>query len=233
LNTSSLATYARLGLVGIVMYGVVTWPCDGAWAKILRQIDADGVIWFTNIPSTSGDGGASLDTPRAKQPSRALRVQSHPYRMEVDQLARRHGLSPNLVSALMAVESDFDPTAVSPKGAQGLMQLMPLIARHYRVYNPLNPQENIEGGIRFLSDLLQLFDNQLPLALAAYNGGEGLVRKHGGVPPMLESYVNKVLALYEQTRGMPIHRYIMPSGLVLFSNVPLSQEQLSQWDVKR
>jgi Transglycosylase SLT domain len=233
LSTSPLAIYARLGLVGIVMYGVVTWPCAGAWAKILRQVDAEGVIWFTNIPPISGEGGALQITPRAKRPSRALRVQSHPYRMEVDQLARRHGLSPNLVSALMAVESDFDPTAVSPKGAQGLMQLMPLITRYYRVYNPFNPQENIEGGIRFLSDLLQLFDNQLPLALAAYNGGEGLVRKHGGVPPMLESYVNKVLTLYEQTRGTPIHRYLMPSGIILFSNVPLSQEQLSPWDVKR
>jgi soluble lytic murein transglycosylase-like protein len=215
------------------MYGVVTLPCSEAWAKILRQVDAEGVIWFTNIPSTSGKGGVSQSTPRTERPSRALRVQSHPYRMEVDQLARRHGLSPNLVSALMAVESDFDPTAVSPKGAQGLMQLMPLIARYYRVFNPFNPQQNIEGGIRFLSDLLQLFDNQLPLALAAYNGGEGLVRKHGGVPPMLESYVNKVLTLYEQTRGTPIHRYLMPSGIMLFSNVPLSQEQLSPWDAKR
>src|SRR5919109_674148 len=90
---------------------------------------------------------------------------------------------PHLVSALIAVESAFDPEAVSPKGAQGLMQLMPLIAQYYRVYNPFNPKENIEGGIRYLSDLLRLFDNQLPLALAAYNGGENLVRKHGGVPP--------------------------------------------------
>jgi soluble lytic murein transglycosylase-like protein len=113
------------------------------------------------------------------------------------------------------------------------MQLMPLIARYYRVYNPFNPQQNIEGGIRYLSDLLRLFDNQLPLAIAAYNGGEGLVRKHGAVPPVLESYVNKVLTLYEQARGTQIHRYMMPSGVILFSNVPLSQEQLSQWDVKR
>jgi soluble lytic murein transglycosylase-like protein len=153
--------------------------------------------------------------------------------MEVEQLAYRHGLNPGLVSALMAVESDFDPMAVSAKGAQGLMQLMPLIARYYRVYNPFDPQQNIEGGIRYLSDMLRLFDNQLPLALAAYNGGEGLVRKHGGVPPFLESYVNKVLTLYEQARGRQIHRYIMPSGLILFSNVPLSQEQLSQWESKR
>jgi soluble lytic murein transglycosylase-like protein len=153
--------------------------------------------------------------------------------MEVERLAPQHGLSPNLVNAIMAVESDFDPTAVSSKGAQGLMQLMPLITQYYRVYDPFNPQQNIEGGIRYLSDLLRLFDNQLPLAIAAYNGGEGLVRKHGGVPPALESYVNKVLMLYEHARGTQIHRYMLPSGAMLFSNVPLSQEQLSQWDAKR
>jgi soluble lytic murein transglycosylase-like protein len=215
------------------MYGIVMFPLPEAGAKILRYIDAEGVIWFTNIPRTPDQGGAPRSAPETQQSNRVVRVQAHPYHTEVEQLARRHGLSPNLVSALMAVESDFDPTAISPKGAQGLMQLMPLIAQYYRVYNPFNPQQNIEGGIRYLSDLLQLFDNQLPLAIAAYNGGEGLVRKHGGVPPMLESYVNKVLTLYEQTRGTQIHRYITPSGVVLFSNVPLSQEQLSQWDVKR
>jgi soluble lytic murein transglycosylase-like protein len=215
------------------MYAMVVFPPPEAWAKIVRYIDAEGVIWFTNIPRTPDQRGEPRNAPETKRSTRAVRVQAHPYRMEVEHLARRHGLSPNLVSALMAVESDFDPTAISPKGAQGLMQLMPLIARYYRVYNPFNPQQNIEGGIRYLNDLLQLFDNQLPLAIAAYNGGEGLVRKHGGVPPMLESYVNKVLTLYEQTRGTQIRRYILPSGLVLFSNVPLTQEQLSQWDVKR
>jgi soluble lytic murein transglycosylase-like protein len=233
LSVSPLGTWARLGLVGMVMCGLVMFHSPRAWAKILRHVDADGVIWFTNLPPTIGERGSPQSASETQRPTRAARTQAHPYRMEVEQLARRHGLSANLVSALMAVESDFDPTAVSTKGAQGLMQLMPLIAEHYRVYNPFNPQQNIEGGIRYLSDLLQLFDNQLPLAIAAYNGGEGLVRKHGGVPPVLESYVNKVLTLYEQARGTQIHRYIMPSGVMLFSNVPLSQEQLSQWDVKR
>jgi soluble lytic murein transglycosylase len=231
LSLAPLGAYVRWGVAGVALCGAVLFPPPEAWAKILRYIDADGVIWFTNIPPTSEQRSAAESTPAAQQPRRAERVRAHPYRTEVEQLARQYGLSPNLVSALMAVESDFDPTAVSPKGAQGLMQLMPLIVKYYRVYNPFNPQQNIEGGIRYLSDLLQLFDNQLPLAIAAYNGGEGLVRKHGGVPPMLESYVNKVLMLYEQTRGMSIHRYITPAGLVLFSNVPLSQEQLSQWDV--
>ena len=233
MSVPPLCIYVRLGLVGMIVYGVVVFHPCAAWARILRYVDADGVIWFTNVPPTPDQPSAAPSAPGTKRSSRGARVRDHPYRMEVEELARRHGLSPNLVSALMAVESDFDPAAISPKGAQGLMQLMPLIVKYYQVYNPFNPQQNIEGGIRYLSDLLRLFDNQLPLALAAYNGGEGLVRKHGGVPPMLESYVNKVLTLYEQTRGMRIHRYVMPSGMMLFSNVPLSQEQLSQWDVKR
>lgn len=217
----------------MVTCGVMMLYAPATSAKILRHVDADGVIWFTNIPPTPGERGARQSAAGAKRPHRAMRLQTHPYRTEVEQLARQHGLNPSLVNALMAVESDFNPTAVSSKGAQGLMQLMPLIAQYYRVYNPFDPQQNIEGGIRYLSDLLRLFDHQLPLALAAYNGGEGLVRKHGAVPPVLESYVNKVLALYEQTHGTQIHRYVLPSGLILFSNVPLSQEQLSQWDAKR
>lgn len=217
----------------MVLCGVVMLNLSEAWGKILRHVDAEGVIWFTNIPSSPDERALPRSAAKAKPPKQVGRIQTHPYRLEVEQLAHRHGLNPSLVNAIMAVESDFDPTAVSSKGAQGLMQLMPLIAQHYRVYDPFNPQQNIEGGIRFLSDLLQLFDNQLPLAIAAYNGGEGLVRKHGGVPPILESYVNKVLTLYEQARGTKIHRYIMPAGTILFSNVPLTQGQLSQWDVKR
>jgi hypothetical protein len=215
------------------MVGIVFLAPPPAGAKIIRQVDADGVIWFTNIPPTPMERSPRQPTMAARGARHTARLQNHPYRTTVEQLAHRHGVHPRLVSALMAVESDFDPTAISPKGAQGLMQLMPLIARHYRVYNPFDPQQNIEGGIRYLGDLLRLFDHQLPLALAAYNGGEGLVRKHGGVPPFLEAYVNKVLTLYEQDRGQHIYRYHMPSGLMLFSNVPLSQEQLNQWEVKK
>jgi hypothetical protein len=222
-----------LWLIGMTVFGVVSACATASWGKILRYVDANGVIWFTDIPTPPGEREAQQTTAGSRQPDRVMQLKTHPYRAAVEQLARRHALNPQLVSALMAVESAFDPEAVSPKGAQGLMQLMPLIAQYYRVYNPFNPDDNIEGGIRYLSDLLRLFDNQLPLALAAYNGGENLVRKHGGVPPFLEAYVNKVLALYEQARGTSIHRYMLPSGTLLFSNVPLSQEHVSQWEVKK
>jgi soluble lytic murein transglycosylase-like protein len=196
----------------------------------LRYVDANGVIWFTNLPTPRDEPGTPPAGTTAKRQGRLQRLRQLPYLTEVEQIARQHHLSPHLVSALMAVESGFDPGAQSPKGARGLMQLMPLIAQYYRVYNPYDPRQNIAGGVHFLSDLLKIFDNQLPLALAAYNGGEGLVRQHGGVPPFLESYVNKVLTLYEQMRGTAIHRYLLPSGTILFSNVPLSQDQLRQWE---
>jgi hypothetical protein len=220
----------RLWLVGVlVLGGALGLPTPGQ-GKILRYVDANGVIWFTNLPTPRDEPGTPPAGTTAKRQGRLQRLRQLPYLTEVEQIARQHHLSPHLVSALMAVESGFDPGAQSPKGARGLMQLMPLIAQYYRVYNPYDPRQNIAGGVHFLSDLLKIFDNQLPLALAAYNGGEGLVRQHGGVPPFLESYVNKVLTLYEQMRGTAIHRYLLPSGTILFSNVPLSQDQLRQWE---
>lgn len=223
----------RLGLIGVLVVGLALALSTDSQGKILRHVDADGVIWFTNIPTPKDRQAGSRAGAGTARHDRVQQLRQHPYRTDVEQIARQHRVSPHLVSALMAVESGFNPEALSPKGAQGLMQLMPLITQHYRVYNPLDPQQNIEGGVRFLNDLLQIFDNQLPLALAAYNGGEGLVRQHGGVPPFLESYVNKVMTLYEQIQGASIHRYLLPSGTILFSNVPLSQEQLRQWEAKK
>ena len=224
MSRQQFPTYLRAWLMGSILLALLLVPPTAGGGKIIRYVDENGVIWFTNIP-TSPRGSAKRD--------RVTRARDHPYRAEVEQIARQHALNPHLVSALMSVESDFNSGALSSKGAQGLMQLMPLIAQYYRVYDPFDPQQNIAGGVRYLRDLLRLFDDRLPLALAAYNGGEGLVRKHGGVPPFLESYVNKVMQVYEQSRGTSIHRYLLPSGGILFSNVPLSQEHVAQWEVKK
>lgn len=112
--------------------------------------------------------------------------------------ARRHGLDPDLVVAVAGVESGFRPTAVSPKGAQGVMQLMPGTARDLGVTDPLDPAANVDGGTRYLRDLLARFDGDLSKALAAYNAGPGAVARHQGVPPYRETqdYVKKVLRRY-------------------------------------
>jgi soluble lytic murein transglycosylase-like protein len=112
--------------------------------------------------------------------------------------ARRHGLDPELVIAVAAVESGFRPEAVSPKGAQGLMQLMPRTAEALGVENAFDPAQNLDGGARHLGQLLTLYGGDLAKALAAYNAGEGAVHRHGGVPPYRETraYVRKVLDRY-------------------------------------
>ena len=110
-------------------------------------------------------------------------------------VARRHGLDPRLVLAVASVESGFRSDAVSPKGAQGLMQLMPATAASLGVVDPLDPETNLEGGTRYLAELIALYDGDLTKALAAYNAGPGAVKRHGGVPPYRETraYLKKVL----------------------------------------
>jgi soluble lytic murein transglycosylase len=110
-------------------------------------------------------------------------------------MAARHGVDPYLVRAVIQVESAYKPDARSPKGAMGLMQLMPQTARHYDVGNPYDPKANIEGGIKFLKSLLGRFE--LSVALAAYNAGEAAVQRFGGVPPYRETrdYVTRVLEI--------------------------------------
>ncbi len=113
--------------------------------------------------------------------------------------ARRHGLDPDLVLAVISVESGFRPQAVSPKGAQGLMQLMPRTAAELGVKDALDPADNLDGGARHLLFLLTLYDGDVARALAAYNAGVGAVARHRGVPPYRETrdYVKRVLERYQ------------------------------------
>ncbi|MCL6611505.1 MAG: lytic transglycosylase domain-containing protein [Peptococcaceae bacterium] len=112
----------------------------------------------------------------------------------VDRVAAKYGLDPALLRAVVEVESDFNPLAVSGAGAMGLMQLMPDTARSLGVKNPFDPMENLEGGARYLKSMIGRFNGNLRLALAAYNAGPGAVEKYGGVPPYGEtlSYLRKI-----------------------------------------
>ena len=123
----------------------------------------------------------------------------------IDGAAERHGVSASLIRALIHTESAFNPRAVSPKGARGLMQLMPQIASYLGVKNSFDPQQNIAGGTRHLALLIKRYGGNLKLALAAYNAGESAVEQYGGIPPYRETqeYVRRVLALmtrYNVTR---------------------------------
>jgi len=152
-------------------------------------------------------GGGELDVPvstvRGFVPDEVLEeIGSAPPGADVRALAiaaaRRHGIDPALVLAVVSVESAFQPQAVSPKGAVGLMQLMPRTANALGVEDALDPAQNLDGGARYLGSLLTLYRGDLTRALAAYNAGEGAVARHGGVPPYRETrtYVRKVLDRY-------------------------------------
>lgn len=107
-------------------------------------------------------------------------------------------MDPELIKAVARVESNYNPTALSPKGALGIMQLVPATAERFGVADPYDPAQNIEGGVRYLKFLQDRFPGNLALALAAYNAGENAVRRHGGIPPYRETrdYVRKIRRLY-------------------------------------
>lgn len=123
------------------------------------------------------------------------------FKEAVEAAARRHALDPALVHAVIEAESNYNPYAVSPKGAEGLMQLMPTTARRFGVANSFDFAENLQGGVRYLRYLLDLFGDER-LAVAAYNAGEKAVIRYGGIPPFAEtrSYVRKVTERYQAGR---------------------------------
>ncbi len=145
----------------------------------------------------------------------------------VEEAARRHDVDPNLVRSLIKVESNFNAHAVSPKGAMGLMQLMPATARTLNVSNPFDPQQNVDAGVRHLKHLLQDFNGDVKLSLAAYNAGAGAVARSKGVPPYAETrnYVKRITALYGDHGKLltgpvaaPIHVFRDSSGVLTITN---------------
>lgn len=179
---------------------------DGAYANtIYRYVDASGKLTYSDrrmhdgyVPLVKSWKGWQEAAPPAN-----LREGVTKYRPLVKEAAQRHALSAALISAVIHAESYYNPLAVSKKGAVGLMQLMPGTASRYGVRDRQDPKQNVEGGTRYLRDLLVMFDNQMELALAAYNAGENAVKRRGNtIPPYPETrhYVKKVLALYERYR---------------------------------
>jgi soluble lytic murein transglycosylase-like protein len=135
------------------------------------------------------------------------------YRDLVEAAAKRHNMDADLITSVIAVESNFDPKAVSRKNARGLMQLLPETAAQFGVKNIDDPAENIDAGTRYLRDLLQKYNNDLALALAAYNAGPDKVQQYGRVPPYAEtiSYVRRVKRGYEKSKSAPSAKTAAPS----------------------
>jgi soluble lytic murein transglycosylase-like protein len=164
---------------------------------IYYRHNPDGTIELTNVPT-----GAGL-TPVRSTMHGVTPGSGAKYREMIFRTAREHGVHPDLAYAVAAVESSFDPQARSPKGALGLMQLMPDTAERFGVTDPFDPAENVRGGVRFLRYLLDLFGGDVRLALAAYNAGENAVLATGRVPPYQETrtYVAKIIRRFGPGRA--------------------------------
>jgi soluble lytic murein transglycosylase-like protein len=208
----------RVMLGSCLVGGSLLW-CVAAQAQIVRYQGPDGRLYFTNLPLPPASGATAVT-----RPAHATRLTTQaPVFSLIQRLAQQYSVDPQLVRAIITVESNFDPHAVSRAGAQGLMQLMPDTAARYRVEDPFDPHANIEGGIRYLRDLLRLFPSDLRHVLAAYNAGEGAVQQYGGIPPYPETqrYVERVLALYGVAAPPPqgkIYRYRTASGSILLTD---------------
>lgn len=212
-----------------------------ACADIYKYVTNDGVIVFTDVPSEADT--VVLRTRTAKKEARPVsgkgRYQENFRRFYpiVKLKAEEYGLDPELVKALITVESSWHPSAVSSKGAMGLMQLMPRTAQSLSVGNPFDPQENVTGGVKYLRMLIDYFGGDLRKALAAYYAGPTRVVKTAYFPEGSDTraYVDKVLRLYGgeqkfqyrpiESRPVdePVYRMVMEDGTLLFTNtLPVS-----------
>jgi len=153
-------------------------------------------------------------------------VAEPPYRELVEAAAARYKVDADLITSVIAVESDFDPKAVSRKKARGLMQLLPETAARLGVRNIEDPQENIDAGTHYLRDLLQKYNNNLALALAAYNAGPERIQQYGRVPPFAEtiSYVRRVKRGYENSKSSTLKKRAARAGTLPTTPVPLADQ---------
>jgi len=175
-----------------------------ARAEIYMYRDAKGTVCFSNAPSAPGYRPYIEDTSAPRgfarwRPDPARRKAFDPI---IRDTARRYQIDEALVKAVIRAESDFIPYARSPKGALGLMQLMPATARLHNVSRVFDPRDNVEGGVKHLRDLLWRYQGNVRLALAAYNAGSDAVERYNGVPPYSETieYLSRVLRYHEQYR---------------------------------
>ena len=186
------------GIFCAVVICALLFLCNPVEADIYRYVDSKGTLHFTNTPTTP----QYQLFKKGKRKRSSGTISTVRYDSLIKEISKRNGINPALVKAVIKAESDFDPYAVSKKGARGLMQLMPATMKDLKVYNPFHPRDNISGGVRFLKQLLERFNQDLSLSLAAYNAGPNVVERYEAIPPYKETqhYVKKVLNYFDRYR---------------------------------
>ena len=196
-----LLTLKHIIVIGAALLWSVAGLTRPAEAQIYSWRDPSGVLTLSDRPQNAAAKAISVPV------GSTLTVTSSPqFEPLIRQHASHHRIRPALVRAIIQVESAFNPRAVSPKGAMGLMQLMPATAKQFGVIDPFNPAENIRAGVSYLRHLLDRYDHDEQLALAAYNAGPGAVDKYGSrVPPYKETqnYVRKITGIQGNVRSAP------------------------------
>lgn len=205
-TTDFRATARQMATFLTICLASSLWPV-AATANIYSFKDDEGVVHFSNLPHMDKRFKLVYRIPTSMQSRPNAWSPSGPKAVDISKLvpiiesaARAHGLDPKLIHAVIRAESGYNPNALSPKGAVGLMQLIPATAARYGVVNSNDPTENISGGTKYLRDLLKMFNNDMELAIAAYNAGENAVIRAGNkIPnyPETMAYVPKVMSFYK------------------------------------
>jgi soluble lytic murein transglycosylase-like protein len=196
----------------ILFAALLAATAAAAHPKIYSYVDADGIRHYTDVPDNNRYKLLALSAEDMTQSGQhydlTILARATQYDSIIEKAAVSAALEPNLLRAVIVVESGFNSRAVSKRGAVGLMQLMPATATRFGVSNPFDPKENVHGGARYLKFLIDRFGQNIRLALAAYNAGEEAVERNGGqIPPFTETmaYVPRVMKIYqmlvEQTRS--------------------------------
>jgi soluble lytic murein transglycosylase-like protein len=220
-------------LVVLFLFWMLWPPMRYSFAQdIVRYVGSDGKRVYSNTESIYQLPGNVVSSSEVMKTVNQVSEFQASQKVEnlIQQISERHGMDPDLVKAVAKVESNYNPYAVSRRGAMGLMQLLPDTAKRFGVSNIFDTKQNIEGGVKFLKFLMEMFPNNPTRILAAYNAGEKAVLKYGGIPPYRETreYVRKITALYgkkspfETARVEPegtIVRYRDEAGRVVYSNV--------------